>query len=72
MAEAVIVDAVRTPVGKRRGALSGLHPARLLGLAQRGLLDRAGVDAGRSGRSTALVTMCAGGAHSTATIIERI
>ncbi len=29
MAEAVIVDAVRTPVGKRYGVLSGLHPAEL-------------------------------------------
>ena len=43
MAEAVIVDAVRTPVGKRYGALSGLHPAQLLGLTQRGLLERSGV-----------------------------
>ncbi len=43
MAEAVIVDAARTPVGRRRGALSGLHPAELLGLAQRGLLERTGV-----------------------------
>ncbi|HLV72060.1 MAG TPA: steroid 3-ketoacyl-CoA thiolase, partial [Vulgatibacteraceae bacterium] len=41
--EAVIVDAVRTPVGKRYGALSGLHPAQLLGLTQRGLLERSGV-----------------------------
>ncbi|MEV8637934.1 steroid 3-ketoacyl-CoA thiolase [Streptosporangium sp. NPDC051023] len=44
MAEAVIVEAVRTPVGRRRGVLSGLHPAELLGTAHRGLLDRAGVD----------------------------
>ena len=43
MTEAVIVDAVRTPVGKRYGALSGLHPAQLLGLTQRGLLERSGV-----------------------------
>ncbi len=43
MAETVIVDAVRTPVGKRYGALSGLHPAQLLGLTQRGLLERSGV-----------------------------
>ncbi|WP_433872973.1 steroid 3-ketoacyl-CoA thiolase [Saccharopolyspora sp. CA-218241] len=42
MAEAVIVDAARTPVGRRGGALSGLHPAELLGIAQRGLLDRTG------------------------------
>jgi acetyl-CoA C-acetyltransferase len=44
MAEAVIVDAARTPVGRRRGALSGLHPAELLGLVQKGLLERAGAD----------------------------
>jgi acetyl-CoA C-acetyltransferase len=43
MAEAVIVEAARTPVGRRRGALSGLHPAALLGRAQKGLLDRAGI-----------------------------
>ncbi|MFE4454315.1 steroid 3-ketoacyl-CoA thiolase [Streptomyces sp. NPDC056796] len=43
MAEAVIVEAARTPVGRRRGVLSGLHPAELLGLAQKGLLDRAGL-----------------------------
>ncbi|MFB6783937.1 steroid 3-ketoacyl-CoA thiolase [Streptomyces sp. NPDC056352] len=43
MPEAVIVEATRTPVGRRRGALSGLHPAELLGLAQKGLLDRAGI-----------------------------
>lgn len=42
MAEAVIVDAARTPVGKRNGALSGLHPAELLGITQRELLARTG------------------------------
>jgi acetyl-CoA C-acetyltransferase len=40
----VIVEAVRTPIGKRSGWLSGLHAAELLGAAQRGLLDRAGLD----------------------------
>lgn len=44
MGKPVIVEAVRTPIGKRRGQLSGLHAAELLGLAQRGLLDRAGID----------------------------
>ncbi|WP_300680255.1 steroid 3-ketoacyl-CoA thiolase [Nocardioides sp.] len=44
MPEAVIVDAVRTPVGRRNGALSSLHPAELLGLTQRGLIERVGVD----------------------------
>ena len=44
MGEPVIVEAVRTPIGKRNGWLSGLHAAELLGAAQRGLLDRAGLD----------------------------
>jgi len=44
---AVIVEAVRTPIGKRGGALAGLHPAELLGSAQTALLERAGVEPGR-------------------------
>ncbi|QIK76145.1 steroid 3-ketoacyl-CoA thiolase [Nocardioides piscis] len=44
MPEAVIVEAVRTPVGRRNGALAGLHPTELLGLAQAELLERAGLD----------------------------
>ena len=40
----VIVEAVRTPIGKRGGLLAGLHAAELLGAAQRALLDRAGID----------------------------
>ncbi|MFI5889692.1 steroid 3-ketoacyl-CoA thiolase [Actinoplanes sp. NPDC051513] len=42
----VIVDAVRTPIGRRGGWLAGRHPAELLGAAQRALLDRAGLDPG--------------------------
>jgi acetyl-CoA C-acetyltransferase len=42
---AVIVEAVRTPIGRRRGALAGLHPAELLGYAQTALLERAGLEA---------------------------
>lgn len=42
--EAVIVDAVRTPIGKRKGALAGWHPADLLGHTLTTLLDRTGVD----------------------------
>jgi acetyl-CoA C-acetyltransferase len=41
---AVIVEAVRTPIGRRRGALAGVHPAVLLGHAQTALLERAGLD----------------------------
>jgi acetyl-CoA acetyltransferase family protein len=42
--EAVIVDAVRTPIGKRGGGLCGWHPADLLGHALRALVERSGVD----------------------------
>ncbi|MEZ5139904.1 MAG: acetyl-CoA C-acyltransferase [Acidimicrobiales bacterium] len=44
MPEVVIVDAVRTPVGKRNGGLSTLHPADTLGVVQQAVLERAGVD----------------------------
>jgi acetyl-CoA C-acetyltransferase len=40
----VIVEAVRTPIGKRGGWLAGLHAAVLLGAAQRALIDRAGIE----------------------------
>jgi acetyl-CoA C-acetyltransferase len=41
---AVIVEAVRTPIGRRGGALAGLHAAEILGTAQTALLERAGVE----------------------------
>jgi acetyl-CoA acyltransferase len=44
MAEAVIVDAVRTAIGKRNGSLSGIHPADLSGMILRALSDRTGID----------------------------
>uniref|UniRef100_A0A5Q5BP53 Acetyl-CoA C-acyltransferase n=2 Tax=unclassified Mycobacterium TaxID=2642494 RepID=A0A5Q5BP53_MYCSS len=44
MAEAVIVEAVRSPVGKRNGGLSGVHPAELSAQVLNGLVERAGVD----------------------------
>jgi len=44
MSEVVIVEAVRSPVGKRNGGLSTLHPADLLGTVQRAVVERAGVD----------------------------
>ncbi|WP_328858900.1 steroid 3-ketoacyl-CoA thiolase [Williamsia herbipolensis] len=40
----VIVEAVRTPIGKRAGWLSGLHAAEILGAAQRGVIERAEID----------------------------
>ena len=44
MGTAVIVEAVRTPIGKRRGALAGLHAAEILGRAQGALLERAALE----------------------------
>ncbi|MFI6430981.1 steroid 3-ketoacyl-CoA thiolase [Rhodococcus oryzae] len=44
MGTPVIVEAVRTPIGKRGGWLSGLHAAETLGAVQVGLLERAGID----------------------------
>ena len=46
MSEAFIVDAVRTPVGRRNGALSAVHPADLGAHVLRALVDRTGVDPG--------------------------
>jgi len=44
MAEAFLVDAVRTPVGKRGGGLSDVHPADLGAAVLTALVDRTGVD----------------------------
>jgi acetyl-CoA acyltransferase len=44
MRDAVIVGAVRTPVGKRNGALSGVHPVDLSADVLRSLAERTGID----------------------------
>jgi acetyl-CoA acyltransferase len=44
MRDAVIVEAVRTPVGKRNGGLSGVHPADLSAHVLRALAERSGID----------------------------
>ncbi len=46
MPEAFIIDAVRTPVGKRGGALSGMHSADLGAHSLAALMRRTGVDPG--------------------------
>ncbi|MBU9765985.1 thiolase family protein [Mycobacterium sp. TNTM28] len=43
MRETVIVEAVRTPVGKRNGGLSGFHAADLSALVLNALVERAGI-----------------------------
>ena len=44
MRDAVIVAAVRTPVGKRNGTLSGVHPVDLSAHVLRALAERSGID----------------------------
>jgi acetyl-CoA C-acetyltransferase len=44
MAEVVIVEAVRTPVGRRNGELSTVHPADLLATVLREVVSRSGID----------------------------
>jgi acetyl-CoA acyltransferase len=44
MRDAVIVEAVRTPIGKRNGGLSGLHSADISALVLESLISRSGLD----------------------------
>jgi acetyl-CoA C-acetyltransferase len=44
MSEAYIVDAVRTPVGRKGGGLAGVHPADIGAHAIRELVERTGID----------------------------
>ena len=44
MSDAVIVDAVRTPIGRRRGALADIHPADLSAHVLEALAERTGID----------------------------
>ena len=46
MAEAYIIDAVRTPVGRRGGGLSQVHPADLGAHSITALVERTGIDPG--------------------------
>ncbi len=53
--DVVIVDAVRSPVGRRNGGLSTMHPADLLAKVQAALFERTGVDPNEVGQ---VVTGC--------------
>jgi acetyl-CoA acyltransferase len=44
MRDAVIVEAIRTPIGKRNGGLSGVHPVDLSAHVLRSLAERTGID----------------------------
>ncbi|MEJ7585567.1 MAG: steroid 3-ketoacyl-CoA thiolase [Acidimicrobiales bacterium] len=50
MTDVVIVEAIRTPVGRRGGGLSTMHPADLLATVQRAVIDRSGIDPGDVGQ----------------------
>jgi acetyl-CoA C-acetyltransferase len=53
MTEVVIVEAVRTPIGRRNGGLSSVHPADLLATVLREVVDRSGVDPAEVGQVVA-------------------
>jgi len=44
MAEAYIIDAVRTPIGRKKGSLAELHPADLGAAPIKSLIERTGID----------------------------
>ncbi len=46
MGNPVIVEATRSPIGKRNGWLSGLHATELLGAVQKAVVDKAGITSG--------------------------
>jgi acetyl-CoA C-acetyltransferase len=50
MNNVVIVDAVRTPIGKRGGGLSTMHPAEVLATVQRTIVERTGIDPAEVGQ----------------------
>jgi acetyl-CoA C-acetyltransferase len=50
MRDVVIVEAVRTPFGKRNGGLSTMHSLDLLGVAQRAVVERSGIDPAEIGQ----------------------
>lgn len=45
MAEAYIIDAVRTPIGRKKGSLAQVHPTDLAAHPLRALVERTGIDA---------------------------
>jgi acetyl-CoA C-acetyltransferase len=50
MPDVVIVEAVRSPIGRRGGGLSTIHPADLLAQVQRALVERAGIEPAEVGQ----------------------
>jgi acetyl-CoA C-acetyltransferase len=53
MSEVVIVEAVRSPIGRRNGGFAGMHPAELLSNVQSELIRRSGIDPAEVGQVVA-------------------
>ena len=51
--EVVIVEAVRSPIGRRGGGMSTFHSADALSIVQKELIDRSGIDPAEVARSSA-------------------
>jgi acetyl-CoA acetyltransferase len=66
MRDAVIVDAVRTPVGKRNGAYASVHPVDLSAHVLTALAERTGGQEIRYG----VQSICEGGGKANATVLE--
>ena len=50
MSDVVIIDAVRSPIGRRKGGLAGVHPADLLSEVLAALVERTGIDPSEVGQ----------------------
>ncbi len=50
MSDVVIVEALRSPVGRRGGGLSTIHPAELLAAVQKAIIERTGIDPAEVGQ----------------------
>ena len=68
MPDVVVVEAVRSPLGKRKGGLSATHSMDLLGNVQSALFERSGVDPNEIGQ---VVGGCVGQAGEQALNISR-
>ena len=50
MQEVLIIEAVRSAIGKRKGGFAGMHPSDLLGNVQRAAVERSGIDPNHVGQ----------------------
>jgi acetyl-CoA acyltransferase len=76
--DVVIVEAVRTPIGRFRGALSNVRADHLGALVLNELVKRAGIEAAAVNDvifgcvTLGLQTICCAGGMATATVLERL